>query len=306
MNISRTAPRLLVIILLAVACGAMSVSCGGENKHVAVNRLAVDKQQFLTQNKLVGGARDRSLSYESGESSDDPLMKAVERKYTGERKEIVTGELTLEVKTVEETARRISKIVESAGGYVSASNYSAEEESSSKSCTMTVRAPAGKFGVALGEIKALGKVKLDSMKRDDVTEEYIDTAARLKNMQAQEQRYQEIMKKANTVEEILKVEEQLGTVRGEIESLAGRQKYLDNQVGFSTLSITLTEKYIPTTKKWRITDSFSTAWAAFKDTLKQIAETLAWLTVYSPLIIAAALILWLLGRIRKRRKTSNG
>jgi hypothetical protein len=75
----------------------------------------------------------------------------------------------------------------------------------------------------------------------DVTEEYVDVEARLKTKKDLEQRYQEIMKKATTVSEMLEIEKEMGTLRADIESIEGRLNVLKSQVSFSTLTVTIYE-----------------------------------------------------------------
>ena len=89
-------------------------------------------------------------------------------------------------------------------------------------------------------------VERETSSAEDVTEQYIDFAARLKNAQAQETRYVEILDVAKTVEEILQIESALGNIRGYIESLQGQLNYLDSLTGFSTITISLSEEPIIT------------------------------------------------------------
>jgi hypothetical protein len=71
----------------------------------------------------------------------------------------------------------------------------------------------------------------------DVTEDFLDVQARLKTKKELENRYIELLKKAQKVSEILEIEKEIGSLRLEIESIEGRLNYLKNQVGFSTLNI---------------------------------------------------------------------
>ena len=71
-----------------------------------------------------------------------------------------------------------------------------------------------------------------------MTEEFLDVEARLKNKKELEARYQEILKQAKNVKEILEIERELNTLRSDIESMEGRLKYLQNQVSLSSIQIT--------------------------------------------------------------------
>jgi hypothetical protein len=105
---------------------------------------------------------------------------------------------------------------------------------------MTVRVPAEKFDEALDEIRKTGtRVVGETIKGRDVTEEFIDIEARLKTQKALEAQFVEIMKQAKTVEDALNVQSELATVRGEIEKIQGRQRFLENQASLSTVKVRL-------------------------------------------------------------------
>ena len=100
-----------------------------------------------------------------------------------ERKIIRNADLQLEANAPEETQAAITKIAESKGGFVVESTQSSSDVKTTKrdTVTMTVRVPAAKFDEALGEIRqTAGRVIVESVKGQDVTEEFIDIEARLK------------------------------------------------------------------------------------------------------------------------------
>jgi Flp pilus assembly protein TadB len=82
-------------------------------------------------------------------------------------------------------------------------------------------------------------VLVETIKGQDVTEEFIDIEARLKTKKALEEQFLEIMKRGNTVQDALNVQRELSNVRGEIEQIEGRKRFLENQTSFSTLKIRL-------------------------------------------------------------------
>ena len=94
-------------------------------------------------------------------------------------------------------------------------------------------------------------VKSKSIYVDDVTETYVDFYQRLKNKKNVEKQYNELLKKAGTISEILNVQEHLRRLREEIEATEGRLKYIDDQSKFST--ITLTISYIGETIAYKET-----------------------------------------------------
>ncbi len=103
-----------------------------------------------------------------------------------------------------------------------------------------MRVPAERFGAVLEALHSVGnKVVREKSTGQDVTEEYIDLEARIRTKQALEAQFLEIMKQARTVSDALEVQTQIAEVRGEIERLEGRRRFLENQSSLSTISLTL-------------------------------------------------------------------
>ena len=187
-------------------------------------------------------------------------VTAENKEITFERKLIKTGDISFETDNLLETRNYIEQAVKKYNGYISADN----EYKSSQNITsnLTVRIPSESFDSFLNEI-SLKVERFDNknISVNDITEQFLDVQARLKVKKDLEQRYSEILKKANSVNEILEVERELTNVRSEIESMEGRLKYLENQVSFSTLTIRFYKKEVSRTysKSFgrRIADAFS-------------------------------------------------
>ncbi len=157
-----------------------------------------------------------------------------------ERKIVRNADLQLESDEPESVQQKITSIAESKNGFVVESTQSSSDVRASRRDTvvMTVRVPAEKFAEAMTEIRAAAnRVIVETVKSDDVTEEFIDTEARLKAKKALEAQFLEIMKRANTVNDALNVQSELSDVRAEIERIEGRLRFLENQTSLSTIKI---------------------------------------------------------------------
>src|SRR4029079_8297694 len=125
-----------------------------------------------------------------------------------------------------------------------------EREDGTHFGSITVRVPAEEFENTLNAIKDFANVvRTQSTTGQDVTEQYTDLQAQLRNAQAQETEYLNILKRAQTVEEILSVQNYLGSIRSTIESLQGRIQYLENVTSYSTITVGLSEEptvHVPT------------------------------------------------------------
>lgn len=193
-------------------------------------------------------------------------VPAAKQKKEIEKKIIKRADVGYEVEDYGAEINRIKTLVSKFDGYISSEN---EENSSYRiGNRLTIRVPAAGLDKFLDELTS-GPEKLDYKRvtAQDVTEEYVDIHARLKTKKEVEARFVEILKKAKTIEEILHVENQLRTIREEIEAKEGRLKYLQNQVGLSTIDLnvyqTLDYKYDPPKSKsfWeRMARSLDQGW----------------------------------------------
>ena len=159
-----------------------------------------------------------------------------------DRKVIRNADLSLEADSPESALQKITAIAESKGGFVveSQENSSDVKTTEHDVVTMSIRVPAAKFNEALEEIrKTATRVIVENVKGEDVTEEFIDIEARLKTQKALEAQFIEIMKRASSVPEALNVQRELAEVRGEIEKIEGRKRFLENQSSLSTIKIRL-------------------------------------------------------------------
>ena len=159
-----------------------------------------------------------------------------------ERKIIRNADLQLESDKPEEAQQKISQIAETKGGFVVETQSSASDVKANvrDTVSMTVRVPSAKFDEALSEIRGTAsRVIVENVKGEDVTEEFIDIEARLKTQKALEAQFLEIMKQSKTVEDALNVQTEIANVRGEIEKIEGRKRFLESQASLSTIKIRL-------------------------------------------------------------------
>ena len=239
------------LILVALLTATLLILSGCGNKSQRPARLA-ESEQLHTKNQS-----------ESAELRQEPQAKLSDLSKPGttnvsfnqanaaneasqaiERKIIRNANLTVEVTSPIEGQRQISSIAESHGGFVVTSEMTQQtSEDNSKpsvSVNLVVRVPATQFDSVVQELRAAGsRVLQEKRTGQDVTEEFIDLEARIKNQTALETQFLEIMKRAGKVEEALEVQRQLAEVRTEIEKHEGRKRFLENQASLSTINVTL-------------------------------------------------------------------
>ena len=155
-----------------------------------------------------------------------------------DRKMIRNGAMDLIVKSPRDTSEKIRHLAQQFGGFLVSSETSGGEDASTAS--LIIRVPAARFEDARAEIRKLGlHVESEKLEAQDVTRQYVDQSARLRNLHAQEMQYLGILRQAKTVKDTLEVSDKLNEVRGEIEQQQAEFDALSKQVETVALTISL-------------------------------------------------------------------
>lgn len=173
--------------------------------------------------------------------------------------------------------------------------------------SMQVRVPAAQFDAWMTQVETVGRVLNKQITTEDVTEEFVDTDARTRNLKKAEERLLDHLSRYGELDQVLHVEQELTRVRGEIERLEGRLKYLGNRVEYSTLTITLQEK--PKAEPIVPAEAFSTAQVASEAVRslvgfsRSIWRILIWVGVWSPFwLLPAAVLAWACRTLTRRAR----
>jgi hypothetical protein len=160
-----------------------------------------------------------------------------------QKKIIQTGEIFLIVEDIKESNSSIRNKTNELNGYIESENIT-ENSSNTR-----IRIPSDKLDIFIEYVNKNYDVRNQQMSVQDITDTYVDNEARLKNLKAQESQTLEILKKANTVEDILKVQSEISKLRGEIEALESRKNIWDKDIQFSTVRISSSKKSIAVESK---------------------------------------------------------
>ncbi len=150
---------------------------------------------------------------------------------------IYHADVRLKTASLPRASARLDSLVRRSGGYPSAAAEThADGEWRQET---TIRVPPGQFAALLGGLAGLGTVEEKKLSTDDVTAEHADVAARLQAKRAVEHQYTLLLAKAQKIKDILDIEEKLGEVREEIEATESRLRTLNDEVAYSTITLTL-------------------------------------------------------------------
>ena len=236
---------------------------------------------------------DSAAESASGGSGD--IMPA-----TSDRKIIRTGQITLEVADIGKSMEGVATIATDLGGYVVSSNrYGNDEKSSGR---VSIRIPANRFYEAFTRLRNIAiKVPNESTNSQDITQEYTDLKTRLSNLEATEAQYLTLLQKAQTVEEILKVQKEISNVRGQIEQTKGRILYYDRTTDLSLIEVMLQQTQTVRTNGWNPLDTFKSAINGLIDFGKVLVDILIWIVILIPVWVIIWVIVFLIRRHYRKK-----
>lgn len=251
---------------------------------------------------MAGNVESIPITRQIPKNIPPPPIK-IEKQEVVKKKIIKDGRLGIRVTELESTKQRIDTLIIKYNGYYA--NESFNNTNWESSYILKIRIPGPDFenfiaALESGDVEILYK-EIDAR---DVTSEFIDLETRLENKRNYLARYTDLLKKANTIKEILEIEEKIRVLEEEIESTTGRLKYLNDQVDYSTLNLTISKqkeyKYNPASRNKfseRLKHSISKGWFGFVDFLLFIIKIWPfWI------FLTVVLYFWRKYRLAKKKK----
>jgi len=249
----------------------------------------------LEKNDVTNYAQDSLM-----ERSSAPMQSLPVKSVDISRKLIQNASLNLKVKDCMQAQAEIEGFIGKFKGIIVNSQINTSNKAY-KSGDIVFKIQPKEMGLILSEIKKLGEVEAQHVSSEDVTEQYVDLQARLKNLLLVRDRLTKILnERARDVKDILSIERELSRLGGDIESLEGRIKYLDRQVDLSTVTVYFHELHRG------IVGSLD-FWEKFQETLRVSLET--FVSTFNGIIIAISFflpiliwggIIWLLFSLYRR------
>jgi hypothetical protein len=226
---------LVVCIAVVLAAGCTGLSDGkSDSSFSPQNTVPVSDSngRLQVESKMANSEGAAPVPAASAESGSGTL--------TPDTKIIKTAFLTIEVNDVPGSVELLKNLAAQKGGYISSTNVQ-KNYNNRLTGSVIIRVPAKEFETTLAGVQAIGTVKSISTQGQDVTEEYVDLQAQKISYQNQLAQYNEIMKKAVNVEDVITVQQQIDRVQVQLNRLEGRLKYLDSRIDLSTITVNLQE-----------------------------------------------------------------
>jgi hypothetical protein len=150
-----------------------------------------------------------------------------------------SASLSLEVSDVSASADKAAAIAEQFKGYVDQKSDGGESSASAR-----LKIPSASFNDAVNAVQALGDVAYSRVSGEDVTEQYVDVQARLKNKTELRDRLRLLLQKATDIKDVIAIESELTRVQTEIDSMEGKLKLLQGRVDYATIDVSFKRKKI--------------------------------------------------------------
>jgi hypothetical protein len=228
-----------------------------------------------------------------------------------ERKIIRNATITMQVEDMEAALDQLRGLATAKGGYVLQENTTQQGERPNG--VMVLQVPAGQYESTITGIRQLAfKVDRQESTAQDVTEEFIDLQSEINNFKVTEEGLQKLIDKAQKLDEILALQKELTSVRGEIEKRQGRLNFIDNRTAFSTITVNLSLKALPAVaaapreslfnETWQPGKTVNDAWTASLKLLGGLTTIVLQVLVFSwwylPFLITG-IIWWWVRRARQ-------
>lgn len=284
--------HLISIALILTALFVISCAAAAPN----LQRAAVAPQPPSIGLAPVAGSNDaaaKQLSNQPGIGGSSAVSNAD----SAERMIVRTVRLELEVQDTEKSFNDISAIATQYKGYIAQTNLTRDTKNRLVG-SVTLRIPADSFDAATKAMKAASlKVLNENSNANDVTDQYTDLNARLKNLQAYETELQKLLEttreKTGKAEDILAVYNQLTQVRQQIEQIKGQINVIDRTTSLATVTVQLTphdDVQILEPETWAPNRTIAQALRSLVQALQALGTAAIWLILFVlPLVIVLAL-----------------
>ena len=328
--------KILSCSIILILIMSVFSSCAG-----AANDMAIGDNMFAP------GAKEEAVmmpsldaapeyGYTGGYYVDDFSNKDYDGKYVeneiadntgannGDYKEKIIKNVSIaaQTKEYEKSLDGILSALNQYGGYEESINSSGKSYYSSdyytRTARMTLRIPSENLDKFLGDIGTLINITSQTSSQSNVTSQYYDTKARIEVLESERAAYEEMLKMAKEVSEVLQIKDRLYQTIEEIEASKTRLNVYDNKVSFSTVTITIDEvrEYVevPTVKVTfgeRIANSFKESW---KDFANGFQNFVVWFVGAIPTLLVMAVIIGVIvaipitivKKVKKKNKENKG
>ncbi len=298
----KTVSLLLVLILMLSLCGCGSAkSAASAPSEAGYYNASYDGGVYAAE-EAYAEAPAMGLAMSGAAKSGGTEESAPE---ANPEKIIYSSDVRVETTDFEGSIAKVDELLKAVGGWVESSSVNGANfynqsrgYQSTRSASYTLRIPSARFDELMGSLSSLGNIPYTHTYTENVTSQYYDTEAHLKTYQTQEARLLEMMEVAETVEDIVILEDRLTELRYRIESLQSTLKNWDRRVSYSSVSLSIEEVREYTPEPEMKISYGQRLWHSLRDGLLGVAEffeeLLVWLVGALPTLVILTLLFFVL------------
>ncbi|MBD0394434.1 MAG: DUF4349 domain-containing protein [Microcoleus sp. C1-bin4] len=224
---------------------------------------------------------------------------------------IKKAELSVVVKSIDATTKSVTNIVEKQqGDILGFQNQKPPDSSVRQTASVQIRVPQERLETTLDALAKLGTVENRSLTAEDVTEQLVDSEARLRNLRKSEEMVLKIMERSGSVGDVLKASQELSNIRESIERIDAQLKSLRNQVAYSTISLTLeaavsAQQTPEPSLGLRVQETWGKATHSVGELTLGLFGLGIWLLAYSPYFLLIAAAVYGFNRFKKQQSVTK-
>lgn len=280
-----------VVAVVLLCIGGLAAGCsGGDDEATSGDAGSSDAAQ-------VDGATDASGGGGASGKSAAVSADALEVDATAGRQRTFTADLSLGVDEVDRAVEQAAEAVSSLGGFTATAQVDLEGD---RQASASYRVPADQFDAALDALGALGEVRNEDVRTDDVTAQYADLESRVTSLRTSVGRLQGFLAQATDVGQIATIETELTRREAELESIEGQRRALADQVALSTISVAFGPLDAAAEDRPTFLAGLDTGRETAGALLAAGAATAGFLVPFLPVLLLALLALALVRRRRRR------
>ena len=295
MKVTKLMAMLLVLSLLLVGCG------GGA---VAENGAAMDKGYDSSLNRTEAPSVEVLDKETASTQTALPVNQKLIRKIWLDAE---TEDMNTLLSSVEERIAQLQGYVE--GRQIR--NGSAYSGKRYRYAELTIRVPAEKLDGFVEDVSDKSNITNTRETTDDVTLSYVEHESKAKALETEQTRLLELLAKAESMSDILKIQERLTEIREQLERQKSQLRVYDNMVNYGTVYLNITEvtEYTQVTEPQTMGERMAAGIAdSWKDMVKGLENALVFFVVALPHLlpwgVVAAIVIVLL-RLRKKKKAKK-
>ncbi len=283
----------LILIMALLLVTSIITACSAKNtKSELVRDVAPSEGNY---------GMDIPQEYDYGKSPSDDG-------YYEPDKIITTVSISMETLEFDETSEKLSELIKKYKGYVENSHISHNNyiySSGLKHANYTIRMPKENLDGFVNDIKAIGNIISENTSKEDITKKYRDTESRLRVLETKEKRILSLLEKADKMEDIIALENQLSEIIYQKENLTASLMEMDDKVDYSTVYLELREVAKLTAGKNEKTPFLTKLANAFKDSIyyfsQNIEDFIISIVYLLPYLIIIVIVIYLIRILVKKR-----